>query len=61
MDREAIEKEIDRILDSYGISSDREPLKKEILNVVESAYSEGWSDGYDEVAEEQSIPYPGQD
>ena len=61
MDREAVMKEVDRILDLHGIAVDRGAIKEDIFKVVDSAYSEGWSDGYDEVAEEQSIPYPAED
>lgn len=58
MDREAVMKELDRILESHGIDVGRDAIAEDIFKVVDSAYSKGWSDGYNEVAEEQSIPYP---
>ena len=58
MDKEAVMKEIDRILESHGIDVGRDVITEDIFKVVDSAYSKGWSDGYDEVTEEQSIPYP---
>lgn len=56
MDREAVMKELDGILESHGIAVDRDAIKEDIFKVVDSAYSEGWeggrssgwSDGYDE-------------
>ena len=58
MDRETVMKELDRILDLNGVAENREAIKEGVYAVVSEAYSDGWSDGYDEVAEEQSIPYP---
>ena len=51
------------ILDWWKIEdfTDREEIEKELTSLLDDAYSQGWSDGRDEVAEEQSIPYPEED
>lgn len=46
MDREAIMRELDRILDSHGITVDRDAIKEDIFKVVDSVYEEAWFDGY---------------
>ena len=58
MNTESVIKQIDKILDFYNINQNRDAIKGDIFEVVEQAYFEGWSNGYDAVAEEQSIPYP---
>ena len=48
MDREAIMKELNRILDKYGVNSgDRESLLDDLYEVVDDARYEGYCDGKD--------------
>jgi hypothetical protein len=46
MDREAIMRELDRILETHGIAMDRDAIKEDIFKVVDDVYNEGWFDGY---------------
>lgn len=49
MDREAIMKELNRILDKYGINpSDRESLLDDLYKVVDDVHFDGYCKGSDE-------------
>ena len=48
MDREAIMKELNRILDLHGVNlSDREPILDDLYEVVSDAHYDGYCEGKD--------------
>ena len=48
-------KEIERILDFYSINLDREDIVKDLSEVVQDAYNEGWKDAKEDSLEEEGI------
>ena len=47
MDREAIMKELNRILDFYGVNLDREAMLDDLYAVVSDAHYDGYCEGKD--------------
>ena len=48
-------KEIEHILDFYSIDLDREGIVKDLSEVVQDAYNEGWKDAKEDSLEEEGI------
>jgi len=52
---EKFKKRVESILDFYSIALDRNSILNDILEVVQEAYSQGWSDAKDDSFEEDYL------
>lgn len=52
---EKLKEKLEYILDFYAIDTDRDAIGHDLLELIEDAYSQGWSDAKDDSYEEDYL------